>query len=498
MTVSDNGRPYILSIDQGTTSSRAVVFSLDGVPVAVSQQTFEQHYPRDGWVEHDADEIWQTVLKTSTTVLNEVGGAQNIAAIGITNQRETTVVWNRSTGAPVYNAIVWQDRRGAEACRALAETGFDKIIQDRTGLIPDSYFSATKVQWILDNDSEIRSRAENGDLAFGTIDTFLLWKLTGGAVHATDSTNASRTMLFDIHQHQWDQQLLDHFGVPLSMLPDVRNTAGDFGHTDTELFGAAIPITALVGDQQGALAGQNCLSEGMAKCTFGTGAFVLLNAGSNAPVSTNRLLTTVAYRLDNTTTYALEGSVFNAGTVVQWLRDDLGLMETAAESESMAQSAGDRDVVFVPAFTGLGAPHWDPHARGAIFGLTRDTSRADIVRAGLEAVCFQVLDLLDCMASDTRQTLDIMRVDGGMAANAWMLQTLADLTGVPVERPHYLETTVQGAALLAGLGHGLYDSVDDMALARQTDRVFEPRTSLDWRESQRRRWHGAVDRVQSG
>ena len=497
MTVSENSGSYILSIDQGTTSSRAVVFGLDGVPVEVSQQTFEQHYPRDGWVEHDAEEIWQSVLKTTNTVLNEVGGAETIAAIGITNQRETTVVWDRSTGAPVYNAIVWQDRRGAEVCRTLTETGFDKLIRDRTGLIPDSYFSATKVQWILDNDKEVRSRAENGDLAFGTIDSYLLWKLTGGAVHATDSTNASRTMVFDIHRHQWDQQLLDHFGIPLSLLPDVRNTAGEFGRTDTELFGAAIPITALVGDQQSALAGQNCLSEGMAKCTFGTGAFVLLNAGSKAPTSASRLLTTIAYRLDNTTTYALEGSVFNAGTVVQWLRDDLSLMDHAAESESMAQSADDSDVVFVPAFTGLGAPHWDPHARGAIFGLTRDTSRADIVRAGLEAVCFQVLDLLDCMTSDTGQTLDIMRVDGGMAANAWMLQTLADFTGVPVERPQNLETTVQGAALLAGLGHGLYASVDEMARARQTDRVFEPGTSQDWRERQRARWHDAVGRVRS-
>ncbi len=401
MTASGNNGPCILSIDQGTTSSRAVVLGLDGTPVAVSQQPFKQLYPRDGWVEHDADEIWQSVLKTTTTVLDEVGVADTIAAIGITNQRETTVVWDRSTGVPVNNAIVWQDRRGAEVCRALAETGFDKVIQDRTGLIPDSYFSATIVQWILDSDDDLRIRAETGDLAFGTIDTFLLWKLTGGAVHATDATNASRTMLFDIHSQQWDAQLLDHFGVPLSILPDVRDTAGEFGQTDAALFGTSIPITALFGDQQSALTGQNCLSPGMAKSTFRTGAFVLLNGGSKAPVSTNRLLTTVAYRLDNTPTYALEGSVFNAGTVVQWLRDDLGLMDHAAESETMAKDAGDSDVIFVPAFTGLGAPHWDPHVRGAIFGLTRDTSRADIVRAGLEAVCYQVLDLLDCMASDT-------------------------------------------------------------------------------------------------
>ena len=497
MTASAKGGPYILSIDQGTTSTRAVAFQLNGEPVAMAQEPIRQFYPRDGWVEHDADEIWQTVCTTVNAVLNDIGGAKTVAAIGITNQRETTVVWDRKTGVPVSNAIVWQDRRGASACRSLVESGFDKVIQERTGLIPDSYFSATKVQWILDSDAELRARAEKGALAFGTIDTLLLWRLTNGAVHATDATNASRTMVFDIHRQTWDEELLDRFGIPPGLLPDVRDTAGDFGCTDADLIGAAIPVTALVGDQQSALAGQNCFSPGMAKATFGTGAFVLLNTGEEAIASTNRLLTTVAYRFNGRPSYAIEGSVFNAGTVVQWLRDGIGLVEQAADTQSMAMAAEASDVIFVPAFTGLGAPHWDPHARGAIFGLTRDTSRADIVRAGLEAVCFQTMDLLDSMAMDADGTLDILRVDGGMAANEWMLQTLADITGVPVERPRYLETTVQGAALLAGLGRGLYTSVDEMAQVRQTDRVFEPDKSDDWRKSQRDRWHAAVARVKT-
>ncbi len=497
MTADGNGDPYIVSIDQGTTSTRAVAFSVDGAPVAVAQEPFNQIYPKDGWVEHDPEAIWQTVLNTTNAVMKQIGGAKAVATIGITNQRETTVVWDRNSGQPVGNAIVWQDRRGADQCRALIESGLETTIQEKTGLIPDPYFSATKVKWILDNDPAVRTKAENGTLAFGTIDTFLLWRLTGGAVHATDATNASRTMLFNIHDQEWDEDLLEELGVPTAVLPEVKDTAGEFGQTEPSLYGAAIPVTAMVGDQQGALAGQNCSSPGLAKSTFGTGAFVLFNTGTDAPVSDHRLLTTVAYRLTGQTTYAYEGSVFNAGTVVQWLRDEMQMFEDAAHTEAMADEAGHSDVVFVPAFTGLGAPHWDPDARGAILGLTRDTTLHHVVRAGLEAVCFQVLDLLECMANDTGQTLGTLRVDGGMTANNWMLQTLADFTGVPVERPQYLETTVQGAALLAGLGHGVYGSFDDFVNVRKVDRVFEPTTSQDWRESQRSKWHSAVDRVKS-
>ncbi len=489
--------PYILAIDQGTTSTRAVAFSIDGTPVAAAQETFRQIYPQDGWVEHDPEEIWQTVRSTALAVIEQVGGTDAVTAIGITNQRETTVLWDRHTGQPVANAIVWQDRRGAEECRALVQAGIGTVIQEKTGLIPDSYFSATKIKWILDSDPSLRSKARNGALAFGTIDTFLLWRLTGGSVHATDATNASRTLLFNIHEQQWDEFLLDCLDVPSGLLPEVRDTACAYANTEPSLFGAAIPITALVGDQQGALAGQTCSVPGTAKSTFGTGAFVLLNTGDYAPLSKHNLLTTVAFRFSGKPTYAYEGSVFNAGTVVQWMRDEMDLFTDASHSESMAQAASDSDVVFVPAFTGLGAPHWDPAARGAILGLTRDSSRHDVVRAGLESVCFQIVELLDCMASDTGQRLETLRVDGGMATNNWMLQTLANITGLPVERPQYLETTVQGAAFLAGLGHGIYDSFEDVAQVRKIDRVFEPNASQDWRESRYALWEAAVKTVKN-
>jgi glycerol kinase len=487
--------PYILSIDQGTTSTRTVAFQLDGEPVATAQETFKQIYPHDGWVEHDPEDIWRTACSTLNAVIKHVGGADRVAAIGITNQRETTVLWDRKTSQPVSNAIVWQDRRGAATCRSLIESGYGKVIQERTGLIPDSYFSATKIQWILESDKDIRARAERGDLAFGTMDTFLLWRLTNGRVHATDATNASRTMIFDIHRQDWDDELIAHFNIPKSVLPNVYDTAYAYGSTDHNVLGAEIPITALVGDQQGALAGQNCFDTGMAKCTFGTGAFVLLNTGTTATVSTNQLLTTVACRLDQQTTYALEGSVFNAGTVVQWLRDEIGLVKDADETASLAASAASTNVTFVPAFTGLGAPHWDPNARGAILGITRDTSKADIIRAGLEAVCLQTNDLLESMTADTCQALDVLRVDGGMAANAWMLQHLSDITGIPVERPSYLETTVQGAALLAGLAHGAYESREAMAGIRRIERTFEPAQTKDWRDAHLARWRTDIRRV---
>ncbi|NKB43607.1 MAG: glycerol kinase GlpK [Alphaproteobacteria bacterium] len=495
MTRDIESGPFLIAIDQGTTSTRAVAFNVAGEAVATAQHSFPQIYPRDGWVEHDADTIWKTVQTCMKSVLSDIDGPGNVAAIGITNQRETTVVWDRSTGKPVCNAIVWQDRRGAAVCRTLAESGYGTIIQERTGLMPDSYFSATKLQWILESDPAIRDKAKRGELAFGTIDTFLLWRLTGGAAHATDATNASRTMLFNIHTQSWDEDLLDRFDVPAVMLPAVRDTASNYGKTDRSLFGVEIPITALVGDQQGALVGQACFKPGMAKATFGTGAFVLLNTGASAPSSQNKLLTTVGYRVDGAPAYAIEGSVFNAGTVVQWLRDQAGFIATAEESAALARQAKESAVMFVPAFTGLGAPHWDPDARGAILGITRDTTPAEIVRAGLEAVCFQTKELLDAMAADTGQPIEVLGVDGGMAANDWLLQTLADLLGIPVERPTNLESTVHGAALMAGLGVGIYGTLNELSAGRTTERLFEPSRSADWRDTSFKSWQSAVARV---
>lgn len=490
--------PYLIAIDQGTTSTRTVAFTLTGVPVATHQRAFNQIYPRDGWVEHDPEEIWSTVCETVSAVIADIGGASRAAAIGITNQRETALIWDRTTGQCVGNAIVWQDRRGAERCQDLRRSAIGGEIQKLTGLIPDSYFSATKLEWILNANPHLRDRAERGELAAGTIDSFLLWRLTGGgaeAIHATDATNASRTMIYDIHRQRWDETLLAEFGVPVALLPAVRDTASPFGSTATDLFGASIPVTALVGDQQSALIGQMCFEPGMAKATFGTGAFVLINSGHDAPRSRHKLLTTVGYRIAGAITYAIEGSVFNAGTVVQWLRDEAGFIADARESDAAARHSNRDSVVFVPAFTGLGAPHWDPDARGAIFGLTRDTTKADIVRAGLEAVCFQTADLLDAMTIDAGRTLEVLRVDGGMAANDWMLQSLADLTGVPVERPSYLETTVLGAALMAGVGAGLFSAVSDADQVRSVDRIYTPSESEDWRKSRRELWRRAVGRV---
>ncbi len=497
MPHSQDTGPLLIAIDQGTTSTRAIAFDVNGSSVASAQHPFPQIYPQDGWVEQDAEVIWQSAQDCVASVFSEIGGADKVAAIGITNQRETTVVWDRNTGKPVYNAIVWQDRRGAGVCRKLVEDGHGYDIQERTGLRPDSYFSATKVQWILESDSVIRDKAVHGDLAFGTMDTFLLWHLTGGTVHATDATNASRTMLFNIHTQSWDTTLLNLFDVPEVMLPDVHDTAGDFGKTKLALFGAEIPIAAIVGDQQGALVGQSCFSPGMAKATFGTGAFVLLNTGEKTPVSENKLLTTIGYRLEGSPTYAIEGSVFNAGTIVQWLRDQAGFISTAEESAALARDAKESAVTFVPAFTGLGAPHWDPDARGAILGLTRDTTSAEIVRAGLEAVCFQIKELLDAMVADTGQPIDLLRVDGGMAANDWLLQTLADLLNLPIERPDNLESSVHGSALMAGLGVGLYDSLDGLSVGQTVDHLFEPSRSEDWRNASFQKWQDAVARVRT-
>jgi len=486
----------ILAIDQGTTSTRAMVFDATMRPLATAQIALPQIYPRDGWVEHDPEEIWQATLRVCHEAIAKTGPVDGIAAIGITNQRETSVIWDRATGKPIGNAIVWQDRRGAAMCEALTRDGHAATIQKKTGLVPDSYFSATKIAWMLDNIPGARANAEAGKLAFGTIDTFLLWRLTGGRVHATDATNASRTMIYDIASGRWDEELLALFRIPHSILPEVRDTAGRFGETDAALFGKAIPVSALVGDQQGALVGQAGFREGTIKSTYGTGCFVLVNTGEKLLPSKNRLLTTVAYQLDGKRTYALEGSIFNAGTAVQWLRDNLKIVPNAGATEIMARSVGeDSRTFFVPAFTGLGAPYWDADARGAILNLTRDTSAAEIVRAALEAVCFQTQDLLETFRRDGVAQPRVLKVDGGMSANAWLVQALADITGIPVERPAVAETTVLGAAFLAGLGVGIFPSLEAVESAWRLDLRAEPRLDAARREQRQRDWAVAVARV---
>ncbi|WP_043513102.1 glycerol kinase GlpK, partial [Halomonas sp. BC04] len=407
---------YLLAIDQGTTSSRAILFDRSGNVAHVAQQEFPQQFPHDGWIEHDPEAIWGTVLATCREVVEKSGGSlSRIAGIGITNQRETTLLWDRQTGEALYNAVVWQDRRTADACQALRDKGYADLVQARTGLLIDPYFSATKLAWLLDNVEGARDRAERGELAFGTVDTFLLWRLTGGQVHATDATNASRTMLFNIHTQQWDDELLALFDIPRALLPEVRDSSDDFGQTEASLLGEALPIGGVIGDQQAALVGQACFEPGMGKSTYGTGCFMIVNTGDKAAVSRNRLLTTVAYRLGGKPTYAMEGSIFVAGAAVQWLRDGLKLFDNAAETEALARETRDgHSVYLVPAFTGLGAPHWDPKARGAIFGLTRDTGIGEIVAAGLQAVCYQTRDLQACMRDDMEASPGKLRVDGGM------------------------------------------------------------------------------------
>lgn len=490
----------ILAIDQGTTSSRAIVFGLDGAPIAVAQQEFPQHYPRNGWVEHDPEDIWRSTVAVCREALAVAAeGGVTVACVGITNQRETTLVWDRDTGMPLTNAIVWQDRRGAEACRRLIEAGAETMIRDRTGLVVDSYFSATKVKWILDDIDGARERAARGALAFGTVDSYLLWRLTGGRVHATDATNAARTMLFDIRDQRWDDDLLALFDVPSAMLPEVRDCAGRFGDTDPDIVGAALPVTGIAGDQHAAVVGQACFRPGMIKSTYGTGSFVLMNAGDAPPAPGAGILGTVAYRLGGAVTYAIEGSIFNAGTTVQWLRDKLGLIDDAADTEGLAEMLPDnRGVYLVPAFTGLGAPHWDPEARGAIFGLTRETGAPEIVRAGLEAVAYQTRDLVDAMAAGDGGPAGadaLLRVDGGMARNDWLMQFLADILGMPVERPGVTETTALGAAFLAGLGAGLYGSLDDLAAHWSAQARFEPGFSPDERDRLVAGWRDRVARV---
>jgi glycerol kinase len=484
---------YLVAIDQGTTSTRAIVFDAALTPIATAQQEFTQHYPVPGWVEHDPGEIWATTVATVRGAMAKASiAAKDVAGIGITNQRETTLVWDRASGKPIHNAIVWQDRRTADACAALREGGHEAAVTARTGLVLDPYFSATKIAWILDNVPGARAAAEAGRLAFGTVDTFLLWRLTGGRVHATDATNAARTLLLDIDSAAWDGALLDLFRVPRSLLPEVRDCAGDFGTTNPDLFGAPIRILGMAGDQQAATIGQGCFAPGMMKSTYGTGCFALLNTGATPVMSRNRLLTTIGYQLDGRRTYALEGAIFVAGASVQWLRDGLKLIARAGEADSLAAAADPAEQVYlVPAFVGLGAPWWDADARAAVFGLTRKSGPAELARAALEAVGYQTRDLLDAMRADWPGAADtVLRVDGGMTVSDLTLQFLADILAAPVDRPVVMETTALGAAYLAGRAAGLCPDLDGFAATWRLERRFTP--AMD-EATRARKWAGWQD-----
>jgi glycerol kinase len=488
------GLPCVLAIDQGTTSTRAMLFNAAGEVWHSAQVELHQHYPLPGWVEHDPEEIWQSVLATSRAAL--AAAPSPIAAIGIANQRETVVLWERAGGRPVANAIVWQDRRTVGLCERWRAEGLAGLVAERTGLVIDPYFSASKIRWLLDEIPGLRCRARDGEIAFGTIDSFLLWRLTGGRLHLTDPTNAARTMLFDIGRLDWDAALLDAFDIPRAILPEIRDTAADFGSVSPELFGAAIPIAALAGDQQAALIGQGCFRPGMIKSTYGTGAFALLNIGRAPVLSRHRLLTTIAYRLDRQTTYALEGSIFVAGAAVKWLRDRLGVIATAAEAEKLAMMADANQRVFlVPGFAGLGAPYWAPRARGALFGLTAECGPAEIARAALEAVGHQTRDLVTAMTTDANIAIETLRVDGGMAASDWTMQFLADILPALVERPASVETTAWGAAYVAGLARGIYPDPETIMARRQPERRFTPRMNDGEREERYAGWRRAVEGV---
>lgn len=492
---------YVLAIDQGTTSTRAMIFDRSMRVVAVGQKEFPQIFPQSGWVEHDPEAIWNSVVTTVGEALAQAGiDASQVAALGITNQRETVVVWDRVSGKPIHNAIVWQDRRTSTLCGKLLSQGHEKLFSTRTGLRLDPYFSGTKLSWLLSKVRGARSRAKRGELCFGTIDTFLIWRLTGGKSFVTDATNASRTLLFDIAKNRWDQELLDILDVPAAMLPEVKDCADDFGVCDMALFGAEIPILGVAGDQQAATIGQACFSPGMVKSTYGTGCFAVLNTGKDLVRSKNRLLTTIGYRLGGKTTYALEGSIFIAGAAVQWLRDGLGLIETAGQSGELAAEADPgQDVYLVPAFTGLGAPYWDAEARGAMFGLTRATGPAEFARAALESVCYQTQDLLAAMRRDWKASAGqgVLRVDGGMVASDWTMQRLADLIGAPVDRPAILETTALGAAWLAGSRAGIWPDQVGFAETWQQQQRFEPQMDRRTRTRKMRGWADAVSRTLS-
>lgn len=487
----------VLALDQGTTSSRAILFGRDGGPIASAQQEFRQLFPQPGWVEHDAEEIWRTQRATAFEALSRAGlRASGVAAIGITNQRETTVLWERATGRPVAPAIVWQDRRTAARCDALRQAGHEPRFAERTGLLLDPYFSGTKLAWLLENVPGARARAERGELAFGTIDAWLLWQLTGGAVHATDATNASRTLLFDIRRLDWDDELLSLLGIPRSVLPAVAPSSGVIGTTACEGLPAGIPIAGIAGDQQAALFGQACHRPGMAKNTYGTGCFLLMNTGPRPATSSHRLLSTVAWQKDGRATYALEGSVFVAGAAIQWLRDGLGLIANAAEIGPLAATVPDTGGVhFVPALSGLGAPYWDPQARGTIVGITRGTTRAHLARATLEAIAFQSAELIEAMSADSGIRLTQLRVDGGATASEQLMQMQADLLGVPVVRPRVTETTALGAAFLAGLATGFWENEARIEALWKADRVFEPALAPDVAHARLREWKRAVERA---
>ncbi len=488
---------YLLAIDQGTSSTRSIIFDDSGKLCSQHQIELPQTFPHKGWVEHDAEIIWRDAVASAkiAMTLAKIPPA-SIAAIGISNQRETTLIWHKKTGQLIYPAIVWQDRRTAEQCQSLVSANMNEDVRERTGLLLDPYFSATKIAWLLEHVPNARIMAERGELAFGTIDSFLLWRLTGGTRHVTDITNASRTLLFNIHTQQWDEELLRLFRIPAALLPDVLDNQAEFGFTDPAIFGVAIPITGVAGDQQAAAFGQSCFKPGMIKSTYGTGCFVLLNTGDKAVNSNNRLLTTIAYRINKQTSYALEGSIFVAGAAVLWLRDTLRLMDHAQESEKLALTVDDNGGVYlVPAFTGLGAPYWDPLARGAILGLTRETNVGHIVRAALEAVCYQTRDLMQAMMKDSGITFTTLRVDGGMVKNNWLMQFLADIVDIRVERPVITEISAQGAAMLAGLGVGIFSSLDDIAKHWQCEHVFTPQMQKALREKYYRGWQQAVNRV---
>ncbi|AUH65217.1 glycerol kinase GlpK [Paracoccus zhejiangensis] len=486
----------ILAIDQGTTSSRALIFSDDLQVKGKGQQEFKQHFPQSGWVEHDPGDIWSTTAASARAAI-ETAGNPRIDAIGITNQRETTVIWDRKTGEPIHRAIVWQDRRTADLCARLKEDGQEAAVTAATGLLLDPYFSATKIAWILDQVEGARGRAEKGELAFGTVDSFLIWKLTDGHSHVTDATNAARTMLYDIRKGAWSEDMCRLFNVPMAILPEVRDSAAEFGTTRADLFGREVPILGVAGDQQAATVGQACFQPGMMKSTYGTGCFALLNTGADAVTSENRLLTTIAYQLNGKPTYALEGSIFIAGAVVQWLRDGLQIIRDAAETAPLSAKADDsQQIIMVPAFTGLGAPHWNPNARGAVFGLTRNTGPAEFARAALESVGFQTRDLWQAMRADWPEAGDaVLRVDGGMTASEPAMQFLADILGAPVDRPVNTETTAQGAAWLAGYRAGLCPEPEEYAKAWRLDRRFEPQMDDATRDARYSAWNRAVQAV---
>ena len=493
---------HIIAIDQGTTSSRAILFDSDLRISAVAQREFRQHYPAPGQVEHDPEEIWDSTLAVTREAIDRGGDAGRVAAIGITNQRETVVLWDRESGKPLHNAIVWQDRRTADLCARLRQAGNEPMVTERTGLIVDPYFSGTKLAWLLDHVDGARDAAREGRLAFGTVDSFLIWRLTGGKVHVTDATNACRTMLYDIGRGQWDADICALLDIPMSLLPEVRDCAGHFGDTDPALFGRPIPIRGVAGDQQAATMGQACFDRGMLKSTYGTGCFALLNTGAERITSHNRLLTTVAWQLDGKVTYALEGSIFVAGAVVQWLRDGLGIISAAPETQGLAERADPaQEVVMVPAFTGLGAPYWNPESRGAVFGLTRNSGPAEMAKAALESVGYQTRDLLEAMRADwaasagTAGDPPVLRVDGGMSASDWAMQFLADIIGAPVDRPKVIETTALGAAWLAGMSAGLYPGPEGFARDWALDRRFEPEMERAVRDQKYARWKRAVEAV---